>query len=168
MNVGNAGVIDTQSEAEAMSQAFRVVAIKYLVDNTIDIFKKKYHDIMRGSYHGELIFDSKAASLIKACKEVGTKYIYCAEQNLKKEILGRNVIHDLMDIFWEGALKGTANKKTFPDKIFALTSENYRHAFNAAKKKLPEKYCKMQLVTDYICGMTDTFACTLHRQLTNG
>ncbi|WP_390699270.1 hypothetical protein [Gemmata massiliana] len=26
----------------------------------------------------------------------------------------------------------------------------------------------MQLVTDYICGMTDSFACDLHRQLTNG
>jgi dGTPase len=48
--------------------------------------------------------------------------------------------------------------------------DEYRDVWNKSrgKTKLPENYCCMQLVTDYICGMTDTFACTLHRQLTNG
>ncbi|NNB89713.1 hypothetical protein HI292_29685 [Corallococcus exiguus] len=27
---------------------------------------------------------------------------------------------------------------------------------------------RFQLVTDYVCGMTDTFACSLHAQLTHG
>jgi len=35
-------------------------------------------------------------------------------------------------------------------------------------KELPAEYCSMQLMTDYICGMTDTFACILHKRLTNG
>jgi dGTPase len=66
-------------------------------------------------------------------------------------------------------------------------SENYRNVFekigsapkplpeytdiynkSRGNNKLPEKYCCMQLVSDYICGMTDTFAITLHRELTNG
>ena len=162
--------LEGQAKAEAMSQAFRVVAIKSLVDHTIAVFQDKYDDIMHGDYHGELIFDSKAAPLINACKKVGLKHVYCAEPNLKKEIMGRKVIHGLMDIFWEGALAGAASKKTIPDKKFALTSENYRKVYKYAleQRKLPDKYCKIQLVTDYICGMTDTFACTLHKQLTNG
>ena len=60
---------------------------------------------MNGNYHNELFKDSKAHSLIKACKEVGLNYVYCAEQVVKKEVMARRVIHDLMDIFWEGASK---------------------------------------------------------------
>jgi dGTPase len=141
---------------------------------------------MSGNYHKELFEDSKACSLIKACKKAGIKHVYFAEQNLKLEVMARRIIHDLMDIFWEGT-KGEVGGRKFADKILALMSENYRTVFKNAqeppkvlneyhavlnksrgKTKLPENYCCMQLVTDYICGMTDTFACTLHRQLTNG
>ena len=84
--------------------------------------------------------------------------------------MGRRVIHDLMDVFWEGALEGSNNKKGFAGKIFDLTSRNYRVVYEKAikEREFPEKYCSMQLMTDYICGMTDTFACTLHKRLTNG
>ncbi|GAF95905.1 unnamed protein product, partial [marine sediment metagenome] len=110
-----------------------------------------------------------------------------AKQNLLLEVMARRVIHDLMDIFWEGASKKQDNPTRFEKEIYKLMSENYRTVFENAqnppkvlneyravwnesrgKTKLPENYCCMQLVTDYICGMTDTFACTLHRQLTNG
>lgn len=176
-----------KSYDEAMAQAFRVFAIANSVDAAIEIFKGKYKDIMNGLYHGELFEDSRAASLIKACKKVGQKRVYCAEQNLKLEVMGRHIIHDLMDIFWEGVLGGSGEGKKFKNKIFALMSENYRTVYkNSHKKinvltkyqailqnsqenlKLPQNYCCMQLLTDYICGMTDMFACTLHKRLTNG
>jgi dGTPase len=125
---------------------------------------------MNGDYHDELYKGSKAGALIEACKEVGQKYIYCSKETLKLELMGRRVIHDLMDIFWEGASKGSNEKKGFARKIFDLTSRNYRVVYNKAidEKKFPAEYCSMQLMTDYICGMTDTFACTLHKRLTNG
>ena len=108
--------------------------------------------------------------MIKACKEVGQKYIYCSKENLKLELMGRRVIQDLMGVFWEGASEGSKDGKRFTRKIYDLTSRNYRVVYEEAKKekKFPEKYCNMQLMTDYICGMTDTFACTLHKRLTNG
>jgi len=43
---------------------------------------------------------------------------------------------------------------------------NYDNAL--AKGKLPERYCRLQLVTDQIAGMTDTFAIRLHKRLMNG
>jgi len=179
-----------KSYDEAMAQAFRVWAIGESVYVAIETFKEKYEDIMKGNYHNELFKDSKACSLIKACKTVGLNYVYRAEQVVKKEVMARRVIHDLMDIFWEGVLgvlKKQDERTRFEEGIYNLMSENYRTVFENAqnppkvlneyrvvwnesrgKTKLPENYCCMQLVTDYICGMTDTFACTLHRQLTNG
>ena len=80
-----------------------------------------------------------------------------------------------MDIFWEGASQypdSVSNKdaKSFPGKIYQLLSQNYRVVFEDALRdgELPKNYYKMRLVTDYICGMTDSYACTLHKQLTNG
>jgi dGTPase len=81
-----------------------------------------------------------------------------------------------MDIFWEGAkvlpIDGRLPKMTtFPGKVCALLSENYRRVFcNSVKTmpELPEQYHRFQLVTDYVCGMTDTFAKRLHAELMNG
>jgi dGTPase len=176
-----------KSYDEAMAQAFRVWAIGESVHAAIETFKEKYEDIMKDNYHNELFKDSKACSLIKACKTVGRNYVYCAEQVMKKEVMARRVIHDLMDIFWKGLSKQQDERTRFERETYKLMSENYRTVFENAqnqptvldeyrdvwnksrgKTKLPENYCCMQLVTDYICGMTDTFACTLHRQLTNG
>ncbi len=152
----------------AMAQAFRVFVIIESAKAIGKAFKEKYKDIMNGDYPNELYKDSEAGALIEACKRVGQKYIYCSRETLKLELMGRRVIHDLMDIFWEGA--SSKDKKGFAGKIYDLTSRNYSVVYEEAKKKgdFPEKYCSMQLMTDYICGMTDTFACTLHKRLTNG
>jgi dGTPase len=91
------------------------------------------------------------------------------------ELMGRKVIGDLMDVFWEGAAaiptKGQVKTKKFPGKAAELISSNYRkvfQAFAAEKPTLPEIYHRLQLMTDYICGMTDSFAKTLHAELFNG
>ena len=58
-----------------------------------------------------------------------------------------------------------------PGKIASLISQNYRRVFcNSVKeiKNLPETYHRLQLVTDYVCGMTDSFAKDLHSELFNG
>jgi len=160
--------LEGKSRDEGMAQAFRVCAISVAVSAAITTFKDRYESVMEGKYHGELVEDSRAASLIKTCKDVGLEDVYRAEPNLRLEIMGRRIIHDLMDIFWEGAERDR-NQTRFSEKIFSLMSRNYRIVFeNAANSGLPEKYRCMQLVTDYISGMTDTFARELHKQLTNG
>ena len=80
-----------------------------------------------------------------------------------------------MDSFWEGAatipLAGPPNTSTFAGKSAALFSANYRRVFQhfvEENKDLPEKYHRLQLLTDYVCGMTDSFAKRLHAELFNG
>ena len=101
----------------AMAQAFRVHVIIQSAKAIEKAFKEKYKDIMNGDYHGELYKDSEAGALIEACKEVGQKYIYCSKDNLKLELMGRRVIQNLMEIFWEGASSGSKEKKGFARKI---------------------------------------------------
>jgi dGTPase len=155
--------------------AFRTAAISVLVPDAVETFKKRYSQIMEGTYKGELVKDGKRVGLVKLFQKIGRSKIYCTPPNLKLEIMGRRVIHDLLDIFWEGAAvlssKGDLSTKDFPGRIGALLSRNYREVFCHFMKTnsdLPERYQRYQLVTDYICGMTDTFAKDLHEQLTNG
>ena len=154
----------------AWAEAFRVHAINQSVLAVIEAFKEKYKNIMDGKYPGELFEDSAANSFIKTCKKIGTSRIYQSKGNVKLELMGRKVIQDMMTLFWEGITGyNPENKASFPNKIYSLLSENYRKAYEkSVAQGLPRKYCQMQFVTDYICGMTDTFACSLHKELMNG
>ncbi len=166
---------------EEVAQAFRTHSIALMTDAAFKQFCRCYDDLMRGRYHKELIKDPScgAAELVKACKTVGQVYIYPSSSTLKLELMGRRVIHDLMDVFWEGAkVCGTdEGQKGFPGKAASLISSNYRRIYNEepkipfgalGMKGLPERYCRLQLVTDQIAGMTDSFAITLHQRLMNG
>ncbi len=156
--------------------AFRTASIGVVVDSVVKEFEAHYAEIMNGQYTKELVNECDASSLVKNLKELGRKKVYGTPSNLKLELMGRRVICDLMDIFWEGAQKmPTENSplktKDFQGKTNALFSENYRRVFCHSVKnspELPEQYHRFQLVTDYICGMTDTFATRLHAELTNG
>ncbi|WP_434385290.1 dGTP triphosphohydrolase [Melittangium boletus] len=157
---------------EAKAQHFRTVVIAKTKGAVLQSFDSHYDALMNGSYRGELIADSTANALIQACKEVGRKHVYSSAQTLRLELLGRRVIHDLMDLFWEGVAlhDGVTPGPGFAGKIYNLLSRNYRAVFEQACKQspLPRSYHRFQLVTDYVCGMTDTFACKLHSELTHG
>jgi dGTPase len=84
------------------------------------------------------------------------------------------VISDLLTCFWEAARAYTPGRKLdgFPAKAYELISTNYRQIFEkniseAKKLSIPEDYFRMQLITDQVSGMTDSYACFLHRELMN-
>ena len=159
-----------RAKESALVQYFRVRAIGKIVVSAAEAFKSNYEQIMNGEYHDELLVDSKAAALVEACRKLNRSRVYRSDETLKLELMGRRIIWDLMDLFWEGAGNTEGERGRFADKAFSLLSENYRSVFDRAKEteEFPPRYCQLQLVTDYVCGMTDTFAVELHRRLTNG
>jgi dGTPase len=170
------GEISEHLADDIWASAFRTSVISVVVQAVVKEFKAQYARIMAGQYFGELVKDCEAAPLVKKLKDLGGTQVYCTPSNLKLELMGRHVICDLMDIFWEGAevlpVNGQpAETMTFSGKVCALLSENYRRVFSRsiqAMRELPEQYHRFQLVTDYVCGMTDTFAKRLHAELMNG
>jgi dGTPase len=160
---------------DAHAAAFRTAAIGVMTDAVIVTFQKLYQAIMNGTHDGDLLDESEAKELSACLREIGQTSVYPTRNTLTLELMGRHVIHNLMDIFWEGAraLPIGREPKTskFEGKAAALISANYRRIFQdfvTDKKDLPEVYHRFQLVTDYICGMTDSFAKRLHSELFNG
>ncbi len=162
-------------EDDIYASAFRTAAIGVMVAGASDTFQKRYEDIMSGRYENALLRDSAAVDLEKVLRQIGQNHVYNTPGTLKLELMGRRVICDLMEVFWEGAeampIAGAPTTSTFAGKSAALFSANYRRVFQyfaAEKKDLPEVYHRFQLVTDYVCGMTDSFAKRLHADLFNG
>ena len=162
-------------EDDVYASAFRTAAIGVMVGAVAKTFDRQYPEIMDGRYKGSLLKDSGANDLEQALRRIGRDYVYQTPSTLKLELMGRRVIHDLMDVFREGAatmpLAGPPDTSTFAGKSAALFSANYRRVFRyyvEENKDLPEEYHRLQLLTDYVCGMTDSFAKRLHAELFNG
>jgi dGTPase len=167
---------DNWVDGNAFAQAFRVAALGKITASIRDMFKDAYPEIMEGAYDKELIYDDrcKGKVLVEVCKNIGIKEVYPTSDILRLELRGRRVVHDLMDVFWEGAKVGGSEikAKDYPGKIYKLISKNYQWIFDREMAKHPdeswERYFRLQLVTDYITGMTDGFACALHANIFNG
>lgn len=155
--------------------AFRTASIAILVPDAVATFKKHYNDIMAGSYTGEVVSDGDCKAYVKTLKKIGRSRIYCTSSTLKLELMGREIIHDLLDLYWEGAealsTDGTVQTKNFAGRAGALLSPNYRQVFchfALADAGGNDRFHRYLLVTDQVCGMTDTFAKRLHSELKNG
>jgi len=163
---------------DEVAQAFRTYSIGAMKDAVTPIFRKRLKDIEAGKFHSELVKDEdyEAAAFVQACKTIGREHVYPSMSTLKLELMGRRVIQDLMDAFWEGASicggkdEPKVCQKGFEGKAFSLISSNYKKVFRTALAEgvLPERYYRLQLVTDQVAGMTDSFAIKIHKSLMNG
>jgi len=164
---------------EAKSQLFRTFAMYRHVSSACETFEKRYDAIMNGNYSHELSDDEAFSSraLMRACKTIARKRVYPSPEILRLELMGRRIIHDLLTFFWKGAASAPASDKkwhrTVAGKIYKLMSSNYRSVFElavaddkkAGSSGLPIEYRRLQLIIDYIAGMTDSYATELHREL---
>lgn len=92
---------------------------------------------------------------------------------LKCELLGQEVLSYLLNTFYnalfskEICLNGKLNRKSKEFKIYSLISKNYiDKACNEGEEFPTDNYKKFMLITDYVSGMTDTYALNLYQELT--
>ncbi|WP_043332550.1 dGTP triphosphohydrolase [Methylosinus sp. LW4] len=151
-------------------QMFRVDAIASMVVATTEAFVANIDMILSGQFEGELLMESKASTLANALKHFAKTNVYKHRSILEIELTGHGTIHALMDLFWSAIIDRTdaANidskrEDPFSNYVFSRISENYRRAANLSK--MPMRYRELQLMTDMISGMTDTYAVSLLKDL---
>lgn len=149
---------------------FRVYAINTLMQSARQAFVDNYMDILRGDFKQDLLKVCGASRLSEALKTFCYRHIYRNRDVLGLELQGFNTITGLLDIFWD-AINDCEDKgdlaSPYSKYVFERISENYRRVFHHAvdKAQLPEAYCRMQLMTDMLAGMTDTYAVTTYEDL---
>ena len=133
-------------------------------------FTKNYQCIMNGTFNREVMSVSRGNALSEALGSIAFEYVFKSQIIYKTEIAAGNMINFLLDKFVPAAVKyDTADELSPMDKrIIYLISDNYRQIYKIysdGKDENEKLYLRLLLVTDYICGMTDSFAKRLYQEL---
>lgn len=152
-------------------QRFRVFAIGAMVVAVGKSFIKNQNKILSGTFEGDLLGNSDAAAFCKSLKAFDKAHAYRNRAVLEIELQGYNVIRKLMDHLWaaisEPRVKDIDADRASPlnNYIFNRISENYRRVATDSSNTMSRRYKELQLMTDMISGMTDSFAVTFCNEI---
>lgn len=155
-------IIDTS----IIIQQFRIFTQQLMIEQIINTFSERYDDIMQGTLESEIIDASKASDIRKAYKQL--QYIVFDDSNIvKKEIAGWEAIYGLLKIFTKATQSENFQEKgnTYESRLYKLISSSYRYVYSNIEKYENEEYRKLQLIVDYVSGMTDSYAINLYQEL---
>ena len=100
------------------------------------------------------------------------KFVYCNHSIIKLELAAQTIIYSLLDKFIPAVLEFEEKKKGYCQskaeiRLTNLISENYKESYRRHKTgdEATDLYLRFLLVTDFISGMTDTYAKDLYQAL---
>ncbi|MGL4820954.1 MAG: dGTP triphosphohydrolase, partial [Bacilli bacterium] len=153
---------------KAWLQSILVAQAKYAFD-------RHYDAIMSGQCNeNSLLKLSPIAARIREAiqGELFRDYLYRDAEVVSLELFADVVLRDLLDYFVGAILsvENFENRHTREEKSVHLISDNfiYVHCYahsNGKEMKNLSVYDKLLLVTDFISGMTDSYAVRLHQQI---
>ena len=135
-----------------------------------DSFIQHYEDIMEGTYPHDLFYGTDVEDIMKDLGDIAYQYSFTSKPIYKLEIAAQTIFDFLLSkfvdavIYYDTDVFLTAVQK----KLVALISKDYKRIYQKQAEGKSEKeklYLRLLLVTDYICGMTDSFAKDLYQEL---
>jgi len=151
-------------------QNWMVVVQGRLISFATENFAKHYDEIMAGKYTKELLSGGYGERVAYVLGDIAFRYAFISEPIYKLEIAAESMMHFLLERFVGAAiLYDTGEYMTeVQQKLIALISDNYMAIYNIYSKGKSEEeklYLRLLLVTDSICGMTDSYAKRLYQEL---
>lgn len=133
-------------------------------------FTDHYEEIMEGIYRKDLFAGTEVELLRKALGDIAYRYAFVSRPILKLEIAAETIFNFLLERFVDAVLYYDTEipQTAVQEKMTALISDNYKNVYliNSAGKSDAERlYLRLLLVTDYVCGMTDSYAKDLYQEL---
>lgn len=150
-------------------QKLRINIQGYMISSVVKKFLEKEMEIRKGNFDEEILSVSKAANITRALKEL-SGIIFKDENILVLELNGEQVIQGLLELFTTAVLsEGKCDTRTHEGKLYQLISKSYRdimdNSIKADDNDFSAEYFNLLLATDFICGMTDSYALELYRRL---
>lgn len=151
-------------------QNWMVLVQGRLIGCATDCFVKYYKEIMAGTFQRELLSEGYGAKIARVLGDIAYRYAFITEPIYKLEIAAETILHFLLERFVGAAiLYDTGECVTeVQRKMLALISDNYKaiyKIYSEGKAEEEKLYLRLLLVTDSICGMTDSYAKRLYQEL---
>ena len=166
----------------AQVRNFRNFVQSFLFRRAVEEFLNRYNAIMSNDYTQvkDLELLKCKSALVDELKRVTAENCFSCQEVIALELEGHRVISTLLDIFVptliESSGKDLSKPKTYSGKLFKLISSNFTYValypHNAEAVKLEDQindlsaYERLLLVTDFISGMTDSYAVDIYQKLT--
>ncbi|WP_026659297.1 deoxyguanosinetriphosphate triphosphohydrolase [Butyrivibrio sp. AC2005] len=148
-----------------------IVAVQgKLIYLATESFAGHYKEIMDGSFGQELLEGTEGKHIVDALGAIAVKYAFNSEPILKIEVSADQILTYLLDRLVPAAVHYDTDVKLRPidSRMISFISENYKtiyHIYSQGKSEDEKLYLRLLLVTDYVCGMTDSYAKRLYQEL---
>lgn len=136
-------------------------------------FTSNYQAIMEGTYQYDLFHGTFAEKFMDLLGDLAYREVFTSEVIYRKEVSESVMINYLMDRFIGAVIHYDDSERelgTIDKRLVSFISGNYKNAYHYhARGKSDEErlYLRLLLATDYICGMTDSYARRLYQELTS-
>ncbi len=152
---------DSITEEEDKISCLRAKVIKALIIQVAELFKAHEKEILAGSFDSSLTSIVGCKDSLKAIDDLSQEKIYMAREVLEVEIPGYDVLGGLLEAFVPAVENTIAENATARNRgIYRLLPKAIQH-----KLRMEEKYDRLLRVTDFVSGMTDSYAVYLYKQI---
>ncbi len=152
---------NTRDEKEKIGY-LRAKAITLLVEQLAKVFIENEEQILGGNFESELISVISARKPLEKIKKISVEKIYSYKTVIEREAVGYEVLGGLLDIFVSALLDSANVQLSHRTKTIIKL---FPQQFMLAKNSEEDFYSKLLQITDFISGMTDSFAVSLYRKL---
>lgn len=134
-------------------------------------FTSNYTAIMNGEYKHDLFYRTFAEKLMDLLGDLAFREVFTSDAIYRMEVAESTMINYLMDKFVTAVIyydESGHRLGTIDTRMVSFISSNYKKAYHYhgnGKSDIEKLYLRLLLVTDYICGMTDSYAKRLYQEL---
>jgi dGTPase len=159
------GKSERKADSREQINYLRSKAIGQAVDEVADAFMTHHDEILAGKFDQNLVSVCRCGEVFRQIRQLQKEHVFTNERVLRVEAAGFRVIGGLpeaffnavSDAFEKGGNAGTKNKK-----LITLVPEQY---IGPGRKISESPYLRLLRITDYVCGMTDSYALDLYRNI---
>lgn len=133
-------------------------------------FVEHYEELMAGMYKQDLFYSVPGTMMMDALGDIAYRYAFTSAPILKLEIGANAIFEFLLEHFVDAAIPYDSGEPmtAVQEKLMSIVSDNYKavyHIYAEGKEEVERLYLRLLLVTDEVCGMTDSYAKELYREL---
>ena len=143
----------------------------FLIGQATYGFTSNYDQIMAGKYPHDLFYHTEAEKLMDMLGKLAYREVFTSDVIYRMEVAEEAVLDFLMDKFMHAIISYDDEPEKLESldvRMVSFISSNYKSAYHLqaeGKSDIERLYLRLLLVTDYICGMTDSYAKQLYQEL---
>lgn len=142
----------------------------FLISSATSGFTSNYESIMAGTFKQDIFHGTFGEKLMDLLGDMAYRYVFSSTAIYKMEVTEAVILDFLMDKLVHAVLYYDTDAKmnSIDSRVVSFISENYKNAYKyqaEGKSEAEKLYLRLLLVTDYVCGMTDSYAKRLYQEM---